>query len=282
MALISVVMASKNPLKDRLTMAIMSVLNQTFVDFELIIVDDGSNVPIGPLMSDISNDRRIKLFRIPASGLGAALNHGIQRSCGKYIARIDDDDLMCPKRLQKQFNYLEKHPDVSCLGTQIFDKVNNRYRMHRHFPETHDEIVREMLINIRFQMAHTSLMFRRNSFDKIGGYRILGGGQDADLILQMSRVGKLANLSEYLTFYTMSASGLGTVNPNKRKAYLFAFEEILTQNTYPAYEDSIKQSITKLKHQIAGGEKVAKNIFIRKLLALRVLFLGKEFKFENM
>ena len=275
---VSVVMASMNPNKVLLADAIRSVLNQTFSDFELIVVDDGSKEPIEPEIKEISSGFRVKVYRIPNSGLGAALNYGIAHSEGEYIARIDDDDLMCPTRLEKQVTYLDEHPEVSCLGTQHFDKVGNRYRKHKLYPVDHEQMVRGMLTDRRLPMAHTALMFRRTSFDEIGGYRIPGGGQDADLMLQMSRVGKLANLSEYLTYYTMTTAGLGTINPNKRKAYLFAYEEILNQNVYTQYEPQIKNSINILKNQIAAGQKsVRKTKIIRKLLTLRIKLLGKNF-----
>lgn len=276
---ISVVMASRNPNMDMMAEAINSILSQTYQDFELIIVDDGSDKPIEPKISSMSNDSRIRVFRIQHSGLGAALNYGIKQSNAKYIARLDDDDLMCKDRLQKQYDYLEIHPEISCLGTQHYDKVGNRFRRHKHYPENHDEMIEAMLTSARLPMAHTALMFRRDAFDEVGGYRISGGGQDADLILQMSRVGKLANLGEYLTYYTMSASGLGTVNPNKRKAYLFAYEEILRQNVYPQHRESIENTICNLKQQIAAGQKtVVRNVIIRKLLALRIIICGKTYK----
>lgn len=276
---VSVVMASRNPQRNMLESAIKSVLAQTFKDFDLIIVDDGSDAPIEGDIKEISSDDRIRVYRISNSGLGAALNYGINKSDAQYIARLDDDDLMCPTRLEKQFAFMDKHPEVSCLGTQHFDKVGNRYRKHKFYPVDHEQMVKAMLTDRRLPMAHTALMFRRSSFDEIGGYRIPGGGQDADLILQMSRVGKLANLSEYLTYYTMTTAGLGTVNPNKRKAYLYAYEEILKQNVYPQYEPQIKNSISILKDQIAAGQKsVRKTRIIRKLLALRIILLGKEFK----
>lgn len=280
---ISVVMASRNPDVKKLADAIKSVLNQTYKDFELIIVDDGSDESISPIVSTITGDERVRVFRIEPSGLGAALNYGIKKSQAKYIARLDDDDLMAKDRLQKQNDFLDSHPNVSCLGTQHYDIVGTRYCKHRHYPEHHKEMVEEMLIKMRFPMAHTALMFRRDSFDKIGGYRIAGGGQDADLIIQMSTVGELANLSEYLTYYNMSATGLGTINPNKKKAYLFAFEEILKQNVYPQYKTAICLIIDNLKKQIAKGQKIVlKNILIRKILALRVILCGKTFHYENL
>lgn len=280
---ISVVMASRNPDIKKLADAIGSVLNQSYKDFELIIVDDGSDESISPVVSTITEDERVRVFRIEPSGLGAALNYGIKQSMAKYIARLDDDDLMSKDRLLKQKDFLDSHPNVSCLGTQHYDIVGTRYCKHRHYPEHHKEMVEEMLVKMRFPMAHTALMFRREAFDKIGGYRIAGGGQDADLIIQMSTVGELANLNEYLTYYNMSATGLGTINPNKNKAYLFAFEEILKQNVYPQYKMAICQIIDNLKKQIAKGQKIVlRNIIIRKILALRVILCGKTFHYENL
>lgn len=276
---VSVVTACHNSDTELLARAINSVLGQTYQDFDYIIVDDGSSYSIEPIVRSISDDKRIQVFKIQKSGLGAALNFGIKQSTADYIARIDDDDIMCPDRLLKQVYYLDTHPEVVCLGTQHYDMFNSRYRKHKHYPEKHEDMIKAMLTNIRLSMAHTTLMFRRDAFDRIGGYRIPGGGQDADLILQMSRVGKLANLSDYLTYYTMSASGLGTVNPNKRKAYLFAFEEILRQNVYPQYKEQIEHSIDVLKNQVAAGHRsVLKSIIIRKLLISRILLLGRSFK----
>ena len=100
---ISVVMASRNPDVKKLADAIKSVLNQTYKDFELIIVDDGSDESISPIVSTITGDERVRVFRIEPSGLGAALNYGIKQSQAKYIARLDDDDLMAKDRLQKQY-----------------------------------------------------------------------------------------------------------------------------------------------------------------------------------
>ena len=87
MSKVSVVVASRNPNPAMLKEAIDSVLRQTYKDFELIIVDDGSDSPVEPIVRSISDDSRIKVFGIKHSGLGAALNHGISKAEGEYIAR---------------------------------------------------------------------------------------------------------------------------------------------------------------------------------------------------
>lgn len=273
---VSVVMASFNPLRDNLEAAVKSILRQTYKDFNLIIVDDGSIEPIESIVRSISSDVRIEVYRISHSGLGAALNFGIARSSAQYIARLDDDDLMMPERLRKQVDYLDLHADCSCLGTQHYDRVGNKYKKHRRYPVLNDIMVQSML-SLRFPMAHTSLMFRHNVFDKIGGYRVAGGGQDVDLILQLSTVGRLANLNEYLTIYSMSSTGLGTVNRNKYHAYLFAFDQIVQQNVYPEYCELIESSINRLKRREAGNRRVMLYTkIIRKILVLKVILFGKK------
>lgn len=268
---VSVVMASRNPNPAMLKEAIDSVLAQTYKDFEFIVVDDGSESPIEPVVRSISEDSRIKVYGIKHSGLGAALNHGISEAEGEYIARLDDDDMMLPSRLERQVAYLDTHADVSCVGTWFYDKVGNKYYPHREYPVEHEEIVKGLLAR-QFLLAHTSVMFRKSACQQIGGYRVAGGGQDLDLFLQLGTVGELANIGEYLTCYRVSASGLGTINPKKHEAYLFALEDVVKRNLYPQYTDIAKASIEGLKD---GQKKKPKMKYYRMLMVWRVKILGK-------
>lgn len=272
MSKVSVVVASRNPNPAMLKEAIDSVLRQTYKDFELIIVDDGSDSPVEPIVRSISDDSRIKVFGIKHSGLGAALNHGISKAEGEYIARLDDDDMMLPSRLEKQVSFLEEHTDVSCAGTWFYDKVGNKYYPHRKYPIEHKEIVKGLLARL-FLLAHTSVMFRKTAWEEIGGYRVAGGGQDLDLFLQLGTVGKLANIGEYLTCYRVSATGLATVNPKKHEAYLFALEDVVKRNLYPQYTEIAKASIEGLKE---GQKKKPKMKYYRMLMVWRVKLLGKK------
>ena len=273
--LISVVMASCNPDFSLLSLAIESVLKQTFTNFEFIIVDDGSKQPLEPIVKSFTNDRRIAIYRIENSGLGAALNYGIQKSSGKYIARLDDDDMMVPERLQKQVDFMESHPTVSCVGTWHYDKFGNKFYPHRKFPTKHESIVHHLLQS-RFSLAHTTLMFRKEAFDQIGGYRIPRGGQDLDLELQLGTVGRLANLPEYLNYYTMSASGLGTINPQKYAAYLFALQDVENRKQYPEHAPLIHETIQKLKKIDHSPRKSMREKWKREILIARVMILGKK------
>lgn len=272
---VSVVMASCNPDANMLKDSINSVLLQSHKNFEFIIVDDGSDNNIEEIVRSISNDTRIAVYRINNSGLGAALNYGIGKSSGKYIARLDDDDMMLPERLQKQVEYMEAHPDVSCVGTWHYDKYRNKCYPHRKFPTDHEGIVFHLLQS-RFSLAHTTLMFRRNAFEKIGGYRIPRGGQDLDLELQLGTVGRLANLPDYLSIYTMSASGLGTINPQKYAAYLFALLDVEKRGLYPEHSDLIHKSINKLNKIDNSYMKNLREKWKRRLLIMRVQLFGKK------
>lgn len=269
---VSVVMACCNSDAEKLRQSINSVLNQTWRDLELIIVDDGSKEAIQTEVSRITSDNRVRVFRIEHSGLGAALNHGVGRSLGDYIARLDDDDLALPSRIEKQVAFLDAHPNVSCVGTWFYDMVGDKFLPHRAYPTEHEQII-QGLLSLHWGLAHTAVMFRKSTFDKIGGYRIPGGGQDLDLFLQLGTVGKLANIGEYLTCYRMSVSGLGTVNPKKNEAYLFALEDVLNRNLYPRYNETIKGSVTKLKESMNSKPKTR---YYRMLLVWRVKLLGKK------
>ena len=275
---VSVVMASRNPDPVMLKESLDSILGQTYNDYEIIVVDDGSDSSIESIVRTISDDKRIKFFRISHSGLGAALNYGIKHSCGEYIARIDDDDLMLPTRLEKQVAFLNRHLEVSCVGTWFCDKVGKKCLPHRAYPIEHNKLI-EDLLNLHWGLAHTTVMFRKDAFDKVGGYRISGGGQDLDLFLQLGTVGKLANVDEYLTCYTMSANGLGSINPKKKEAYIYALNDVVERNLYPEHVEIAKSSIQRLKKE---KRSVLRTRLIRTLMVWRVKLLGKTFSTLNL
>src|SRR6266849_5646808 len=113
--LISVVMAVYNSAAV-VGEAIESVLDQTFGDFEFIIIDDGSTDSSGEILREYARrDGRINLYAQGNSGLIASLNRGCRLAKGRYIARMDADDISLPTRLEKQFRYLEAHPEVGVL-----------------------------------------------------------------------------------------------------------------------------------------------------------------------
>ena len=250
---VSVLMASYNSNPELLRKVIESVINQTYTDFEFIIVDDGSKKPVEPIVREISNDRRIVVFRKENSGLGSSLTYGIERANGEYIARIDDDDLMVHDRLEKQVAYLDSHPEVSCVGGHMYFYNKNRYIPYRRFPLEHDEIVKSMLSR-KWAMAHSALMYRKDSVVKAGYYRLKGTGEDLDLILQLSLVGKLANIDEYLIYYHMSTGSLSSTN-SQLPGHLFALQEYKQSTEYPKYASIVDSSLSAIEEEMRKNKK---------------------------
>lgn len=250
---VSVLMAAYNSKEDLLKQSVLSVINQTYKDFEFIIVDDGSKKPIEPIVREISDDPRIVVYRKENSGLGSSLTFGISKAKGDYIARIDDDDLMAHDRLEKQVAYLDAHPEVSCVGALMNFYCNGRYIHYRKFPLEHEEIVKSMLTR-KWAMAHTALMYRKESVEKAGCYRIKGTGEDLDLILQLSLVGKLANLDEYLLYYHISVGSLSSTK-SQLPGHAFALNEYKKSKDYEKYVDIVDASLASLKEEIKASKK---------------------------
>ena len=130
MPLVSVIMPVYNGEK-YLAEAIDSILVQTFTDFELLIVDDGSQDNSAEIIrSYVKRDSRIRFFQQEQNeGSANARNRGIANAKGEFIAAMDCDDVSLPERLQKQVDFLESHPEIGALGTRGRG-VRSRYGEH--------------------------------------------------------------------------------------------------------------------------------------------------------
>lgn len=146
----------------------MDQLNQSFQDFELLVCNDGStDNTVGIVKKMMKKDSRISLINNSnGKGLPAALNFGMTFCTGKYIARMDDDDISLPNRLAEQYLFLEKHSDISLVGSNvnIFDKSGiYGTRGLSEFPSKYDVWKGSMFV-------HPSVMFRKKNMEEIGGY----------------------------------------------------------------------------------------------------------------
>lgn len=201
--LVSVVMPAYNA-RRYVAEAIDSVLAQNFADFEFLIIDDGSTDGTGDLLQDYSErDRRIRVINQPNSGVGAALNRGIEQSRGRYIARMDSDDACMPDRFEKQVDYLNRNPDCVLVGARVLmiDQDGCPLFEMESVQTTHEQIDR-LLMEARWSIVHPSVMMRTDVVRKLGGYNNdLVPVEDHDLFLRLAEVGKLANLPEILLKY---------------------------------------------------------------------------------
>lgn len=120
MTMISVIMPVFNTPEEWLRQSVESILNQTYSDFEFLIIDDGSTNNAPKILAEYAaKDARIKIIPGEHKGISNALNRGLERASGKFIARMDSDDIASPCRFEKQIEYFEKNPEISICGTEI-------------------------------------------------------------------------------------------------------------------------------------------------------------------
>lgn len=177
--------------------AVQSVLNQTFTDFELIIIDDGSTDGTTDLLKTLK-DTRIKLISFDKNkGVSAATNRGFKEARGTYIARMDGDDVSVNDRLEKQVAVFENNPEVIICGglVQYLGGTNDVLR----FKETHNEIITELLISCSICMGAS--MFRREALQGCYYDETRRSGEDYEFWTRVAWKGKMYNIQEVLLLY---------------------------------------------------------------------------------
>jgi len=180
--------------------AINSVLYQTLLDFEFIIVDDGStDNSLDIIKHYAGRDPRIIVLAKSNTGLTDSLNRGIEIARGEWIARLDADDICEPTRLEIQLSVARNKPDVVFIGSDliIIDENGNKLKYY-HYPVSHKSLLRNLRSSRKFP-PHSSAFFRADVVRSIGGYRPrIKMSQDEDLWLRLSEVGQLASVNEKL------------------------------------------------------------------------------------
>lgn len=212
--LISVIMPVYNGAAD-LEKAMQSVLAQSFTDFEVVAINDGSKDLSGELL-DRFGDARVRVIHQENMGLAATLNKGISLARGKFIARQDQDDFSHPDRFARQLDYMGQNPDCILLGTAAEIWVGNQpsERTHDH-PTRHEVLAFDLLFNNPF--VHSSVMMRRDAVIAIGGYTTDPARQppeDYELWSRMARQGRVANLPEQLLVYREVPQSMSRTSPN--------------------------------------------------------------------
>ncbi len=201
---ISVIMSVYNQRsKQYLKESIESVLNQSFQDFEFLIYSDGSEPEVvEELRKYAALDKRILLTHNEENkGLAYALNQCIHMARGKYLARMDDDDICTSERFAVQYDFLEQHPEIDFVGSaaNLFDEAGIwGVRRYPEYPKERDYL--------RFTpFIHPSIMMRRSLFLEIEGYRAekrTWRCEDYDLFLRLWKQGKQGyNIQDALMFY---------------------------------------------------------------------------------
>ena len=202
--------------ESHLRIAIESILNQTYKDFEFLIIDDASTDSSREIIKSF-RDPRLRLIRNRVNvGLNKTLNIGLAVAQNKYIARMDQDDISYPERLSKQVLYLDQNPDVGVCGTavEILDKTGKKTKLV--FPAENN------LIRWSFcfynPMAHPTVMIRKKIVEQVKGYSVLDRAhyaEDYDLWSRLLPITKFHNLKEPLLTLRKHDSNMTVLNLEK-------------------------------------------------------------------
>jgi glycosyltransferase involved in cell wall biosynthesis len=197
--------------------AIENILNQTFSDFEFIIIDDGSS-DNSLEIAESHKDKRIVIVKNEKNiGLPASLNKGIRLARGEYIARMDPDDISLRTRFEKQVGFMTSRPDVSACGTWVKSFGQNRTSLTHKFFTNSEDIKASLLFNT--SMAHPSVMLRHSVLDKNDLRYDVSHlcFEDYTLWVALSEFSNLANIPEVLLCYRMHPKSMSSKNAIAQK-----------------------------------------------------------------
>jgi glycosyltransferase involved in cell wall biosynthesis len=212
MSVISVIMPVYNG-EPHLGAAVESILHQTYGEFELIALNDGStDGSEHTLKKYAALDSRMRVIARPNKGLVATLNEGLSLAQGEYVARMDADDISMPTRFGDQLAYLAAHPGCIAVSSWVLlMDADGAPLTEVHGPTTHAEID---AANLDSQsgtcIVHGATLFRTEALRRIGGYRDgFDTAEDMDLFLRLAEIGELAVLPSVLYHYRLHINSIG-------------------------------------------------------------------------
>ena len=276
--LVTVLMTAYNAEKF-IKQSLDSILNQTYKNLEIIVVDDGSTDQTLLIVKNLQKlDYRIKVFQMKKnSGPSLASNFGIKKAKGEFIARMDADDISFPNRIEKQVKFLIINPEVVLAGGQciLIDK-DGKITGNKKFPLDHTTIYKSLfsinpiqhpscIVNMRL-LPKTKFVYHNHS--------VLA--HDLELVFELSQYGKLANLKDTILYYRQYATSLSLRNPKE---------------TFKATIEIRKKAVREYGYRPSFSAKLvnASQMVIVKLLpekyiySIFILLRGaKKLKFDNI
>lgn len=223
MCLVSVIMSTYKEEEIFLRQAIESILDQTYKDFEYIIILDNPDNDLHKriIQEYTNNDKRIKFYVNEKNmGLTASLNKGLGLAKGKYICRMDADDISINKRIENQKRYLEEN-NYDLIGgiSQMIDENGKSIYSIKKVPTNMDKIKKALRYNQI--ISHPTWFGKKEVFDKLNGYRNMPLCEDYDFTLRAVLNGyKISNIDETVLKYRMTSSSIS--RSNLYEQYLFA------------------------------------------------------------
>lgn len=256
--------------------AIESILSQTYRDFEYIIWNDGSTDSTEEIIKSYT-DPRIRYFKGDNQGVGIAAKNACSFAKGKYIARLDADDISYPDRLEKEVSFLDTHPDyvlVSCLEEFMDEKG---VVFGQSIQPCTDKALKK-----RKNIIHSGSMFRKEAYIKCGGYIGVRMGLDSILWGRMAKYGKYANLTEPLVKYRIQQKSIGRKlrEPTYNKILVELMQKIITDEKVEKSDVDLYNLVWKINIDASKNmpDFETKSVINNKqqlLLNLLSFFLGK-------
>ncbi len=250
---ISVIMSTYNR-EDLLPRAIDSILNQTYKDFEFIIINDGSDDKTAEILKNYAKkDKRIIVLNNKHNkGLIYSLNRGLEIARGTYIARMDDDDLSLPERFAFQINYMDEHPNITVVGTAVY--LGNVDTQKYTTGGSADTKETNIISYIQVPVIHPTA-FIRHDFIKKHQIRYnpeYPSAEDTHFWYLIGRKGgKIINISEPLLVYQQTSKKFGDYHYQQARSYESFLQESLApfmQTNGLSFPPNPKQTCRILRH----------------------------------
>ena len=199
--------------------AIDSILNQTYKDFEFLIINDGSTDRTPKILQSYK-DQRIKIINNEKNiGLTKSLNKGLKIAKGEYIARMDADDISMAERLEKQVNFLDQKKNIGLVGTSHL-KINEKGKILQPVRTLTDEKELKEKLLVANKFYHGSVMFRKVCIDKVGFYREeFKSSQDYDLWLRIADYFEMRNIPEILYKWRVNIKSISVAKLGQQAKY---------------------------------------------------------------
>lgn len=207
MPLVSVIMSVYNG-ERYLREALESILDQSFTDFEFLIVNDGSIDSTAAILHQYAaRDARVIVFSQENKGLNIALNRLIAESKGKFLARMDADDISEPERFDQQVKYMERRPDCSCVvGGSLVINENGDVTKGKYLIDNDATLRTILYTGVMNPFTHGSIMFRRAHLQELGLIYRFRYSQDFDLLMRLAAQHKIGSVEKILYRYREGSS----------------------------------------------------------------------------
>lgn len=246
--------------------AVSSVLAQTFGEFELLVVDDGSTDATADIVRSFG-DPRIVLVRQENQGIAGALNTGLGMARSNLIARFDADDICYPHRLLRQYRFMCESPGYLLAGSMVdYADMEGRYVFTYRPPGNTDRVIRRLSYRV-CPFIHSSVIYRKDAVQDLGGYNVHAHGFEDHLLWRLLiRTGKVYNIPEVLMRVRFNPNSLTMDETCRSTVYLTTKYEALRKETIHASEGNLLLEVIKAQEQSGEREEAYHVLLAKKYL----------------